>query len=71
MRESAGTAAVAHGVLDVVGGLWPLLRLHQIRCDVDVTPYDWAWDVAGLVLLLTGVGPAVRAARRNRAGSAR
>ncbi|WP_375231953.1 DUF2243 domain-containing protein [Streptomyces sp. NWU339] len=48
-----------------------LLRLHQIRCGVDVTPYDWAWNIAGLVLLLIGVGPAARAARRNRAGSAR
>ncbi|PWI10516.1 hypothetical protein DIZ27_11025 [Streptomyces sp. NWU339] len=28
VRESAGTVAVAHGVLNVVGGLWPLLRLR-------------------------------------------
>ncbi|PIM66102.1 hypothetical protein CTU88_45030, partial [Streptomyces sp. JV178] len=32
-----------------------LLRLHQIRYGVDVTPYDWAWNIAGLVLLLIGV----------------
>ncbi|MEV6958672.1 DUF2243 domain-containing protein [Streptomyces sp. NPDC051207] len=47
-----------------------LLRLHQIRYGVDVTPYDWAWNIAGLILLLIGVALAVRAARRNRAGSA-
>lgn len=47
-----------------------LLRLHQVRYGVDVTPYDWAWNITGLILLLTGVALAVRAARRHRAGSA-
>jgi uncharacterized membrane protein len=38
-----------------------LLRLHQIRYDVPITPYDVTWDavalalvVGGLVLVLTG-----------------
>lgn len=43
-----------------------LLRLHQVRYGVDVTPYDWAWNLAGLALLLTGVVLAVRATRSNR-----
>ncbi|MCZ9341606.1 DUF2243 domain-containing protein, partial [Streptomyces sp. TRM76130] len=43
-----------------------LLRLHQIRYGVDVTPYDWAWNLAGLVLLLAGGWCAVRAGRRGR-----
>ncbi|GAA3920544.1 hypothetical protein GCM10022244_32110 [Streptomyces gulbargensis] len=47
-----------------------LLRLHQIRYGVDVTPYDWAWNACGLVLLLTGAALAVRAGRRGRAGAA-
>ncbi|WP_406726482.1 DUF2243 domain-containing protein [Streptomyces sp. GD-15H] len=47
-----------------------VLRLHQIRYGVDVTPYDWAWNLGGLVLLLIGVALAVRAARRGRAGAA-
>ncbi|MFK4069833.1 DUF2243 domain-containing protein [Streptomyces sp. NPDC029674] len=46
-----------------------LLRLHQVRYGVDVTPYDWAWNLAGLVLLLTGVALAVRAARVGRTDS--
>ncbi|MFI1722112.1 DUF2243 domain-containing protein [Streptomyces sp. NPDC020489] len=41
-----------------------LLRLHQIRYGVDVTAYDWAWNIAGLILLLVGVVLAVRAGRR-------
>ncbi|MEV7072438.1 DUF2243 domain-containing protein [Streptomyces sp. NPDC093990] len=42
-----------------------LLRLHQIRYGVDVTPYDVAWNLAGLLLLLAGTFLAVRAARRR------
>ncbi|MEU5576687.1 DUF2243 domain-containing protein [Streptomyces huasconensis] len=41
-----------------------LLRLHQVRYGVDVTPYDWAWNAAGLVLLLVGAALTVRARRR-------
>ncbi|MEU0275856.1 DUF2243 domain-containing protein [Streptomyces sp. NPDC006307] len=40
-----------------------LLRLHQIRYGVDVTPYDWAWNAAGVLLLLAGAALAVRAGR--------
>ncbi|MFF8974539.1 DUF2243 domain-containing protein [Streptomyces sp. NPDC014995] len=43
-----------------------LLRLHQIRYGVDVTPYDWAWNTGGLILLLVGVALTVRAHRRTR-----
>ncbi|OKJ95179.1 hypothetical protein AMK26_31905 [Streptomyces sp. CB03234] len=43
-----------------------LLRLHQIRYGVDVTPYDWAWNGCGLLLLLAGLALGVRAARRTR-----
>ncbi|MGK5529649.1 DUF2243 domain-containing protein [Streptomyces sp. URMC 129] len=41
-----------------------LLGLHQVRYGVDVTPYDWAWNLGGLLLLLIGTGLAVRARRR-------
>ncbi len=47
-----------------------LLRLHQIRYGVDATPYDWAWNITGLVLLLIGVVLAVHAGRRSGAGPA-
>jgi uncharacterized membrane protein len=48
-----------------------LLRLHQVRYGVDVTPYDWAWNLGGLILLLVGAGLAAHAARRSKAGSGR
>ncbi|MFE6364727.1 DUF2243 domain-containing protein [Streptomyces sp. NPDC057806] len=47
-----------------------LLRLHQIRYGVDVTPYDWAWNITGLLLLLIGVLLGLRAGRRGGTGPA-
>ncbi|GAA2991127.1 DUF2243 domain-containing protein [Streptomyces fulvorobeus] len=47
-----------------------LLRLHQIRYGVDVTPYDVAWNLAGLTLLLIGLVLGIRAGRLGRARSA-
>lgn len=42
-----------------------LLRLHQVRYDVDLLPYDLAWNVAALILLAVGAILLLRA-RRNR-----
>ncbi len=41
-----------------------LLRLHQIRYDVDLLVYDATWILSGLVLLLIGLGLYRRHARR-------
>ncbi|WP_306211685.1 DUF2243 domain-containing protein [Actinoplanes sp. RD1] len=41
-----------------------LLRLHQIRYHVDLTPYDWTWNVIAVALLLAGVALLARARRR-------
>jgi uncharacterized membrane protein len=43
-----------------------LLRLHQIRYDVELLPYDVAWDVAAAVLLLAGLVLLRRAAAPAR-----
>ena len=32
-----------------------LLRLHQVRYGVDLLPYDLAWNLSALVLLLIGL----------------
>lgn len=60
-----GTFQLFDGIVD-----HKVLRLHQIRYGVDTTPYDRAWNLGGLVLLLTGVALGVRAARRSRSGAA-
>lgn len=55
-----GAFQVFDGVVD-----HKLLRLHQIRYGVDLTPYDWAWNTAGVLLLLLGTALALRARRRT------
>ncbi len=32
-----------------------LMRLHQIRYGVDVTPYDWAWNIVAVLLIAVGL----------------
>lgn len=32
-----------------------VLRVHQVRYDVELFPYDLAWNFAGVVLLLIGI----------------
>ncbi|WP_172250738.1 DUF2243 domain-containing protein [Saccharibacillus deserti] len=32
-----------------------LMELHQIRYGVDLTVYDWTWNIAAVVLLVAGV----------------
>jgi len=31
-----------------------VLRLHQIRYHVEIAPYDWAWNVIAVILLIAG-----------------
>lgn len=45
-----------------------LLRVHQIRYGVDLLPYDLAWNLVGLALLLTGVWLWRRASSAEAAG---
>jgi uncharacterized membrane protein len=42
-----------------------LLRLHQIRYGVDITPYDVAWDAVALLLVVAGVVVLLRARDRS------
>ena len=57
----AGGFQLFDGVVD-----HKLLRVHQIRYGVDVTPYDWVWNLSGAVVLLAGCALAVRARARRR-----
>jgi uncharacterized membrane protein len=40
-----------------------LLRLHQIRYNVDIAPYDWTWNVLAVVLVVLGAVLLIRAHR--------
>ncbi|MGW5614138.1 DUF2243 domain-containing protein [Streptomyces sp. NPDC003877] len=46
-----------------------LLRLHQIRYEVDPRPYDWTWNVVAALVLLAGL-LLWRRARRVARGAA-
>lgn len=47
------------------------LRLHQIRYDVNVAPYDWTWNIIAVLFLLAGAALLVLPWRRARAGEGR
>ncbi|WP_229070133.1 DUF2243 domain-containing protein [Actinoplanes sp. DH11] len=41
-----------------------VLRLHQIRYDVDIAPYDWTWNIIAALLVVAGAVLLLRARRR-------
>ncbi len=53
------------GVFQLWDGLvdHKVLRVHQVRYDVDLLPYDLAWNGSALVLLAVGVALALRSRR--------
>jgi uncharacterized membrane protein len=42
-----------------------LMKLHQIRYDVDLAPYDWTWNIIAAVMIVIGAVLLVRARRRD------
>ena len=52
----AGGFQVFDGIID-----HKVLRIHQIRYGVDLLPYDLAWNLTGLALILIGLWLAYRA----------
>jgi uncharacterized membrane protein len=42
-----------------------LMRLHQIRYNVDIAPYDWTWNLAALVLLVAGIVITIRTSSKR------
>jgi uncharacterized membrane protein len=47
-----------------------VLRVHQVRYGVDTLPYDLAWNVGALLLLVVGVVLAVRGRDEGRVTAA-
>ncbi len=45
----AGAFQVFDGIVD-----HKLLRTHQVRYDVELLPYDLAWNIGGLILIAVG-----------------
>lgn len=57
------------GIFQVFDGLvnHKVLRIHQIRYDVYLLPYDVAWNVGGGILILIGIVFLLRARAREPA----
>jgi uncharacterized membrane protein len=55
-RALAGGILLGAGAFQLYDGTvqHKLLRLHQIRYHVDVVPYDWAWNLVAVTLLVLG-----------------
>lgn len=55
-RAAWGGLLLGAGAFQLLDGLLhhKVLRLHQVRYDVDLLPYDVAWNLAGVVLLAAG-----------------
>ena len=56
-RVWAGGALLGGGLFQLYDGTvqHKLMRLHQIRYEVDITPYDLAWNVIAAMLIFAGI----------------
>jgi uncharacterized membrane protein len=65
-RVAGAGSAVGAGVFQLWDGVvdHKVLRLHQVRYDVDLLPYDLVWNLGGLALLVIGIALTAVAARR-------
>lgn len=55
-RALAGGTILGAGAFQLFDGLvnHKVLGLHQVRYGVDLLPYDLAWNIAGVLLVLVG-----------------
>jgi uncharacterized membrane protein len=56
-RGWVGGALLGAGLFQLYDGTvqHKLMRLHQIRYSVDITPYDVTWNVIAVLLIITGI----------------
>lgn len=47
-----------------------LMRIHQIRYNVDILPYDLTWNIISIAMILAGTILFVRTKRRKQPGKA-
>jgi uncharacterized membrane protein len=61
-RTALSARALTGGILLGIGGFQlydgtiqhKILRLHQIRYNVNIAPYDWTWNIIAVILLFIG-----------------
>ena len=45
-----------------------IMRIHQIRYDVNILPYDLVWNISAAIMILVGIGLIMNAKRNQREG---
>ncbi|UQZ36929.1 DUF2243 domain-containing protein [Paenibacillus sp. PK3_47] len=75
LRRWIGGILLGAGFFQLYDGIvqHKLMRLHQIRYNVDIAPYDWVWNITALALLIAGIVMTLRTSPKRMApeGSAR
>ncbi|KOR89605.1 hypothetical protein AM231_10965 [Paenibacillus solani] len=56
-KRWVGGVLLGGGVFQLYDGIiqhkW--MRLHQIRYNVDIRPYDWIWNVIAAIMIIVGI----------------
>ncbi len=45
-----------------------IMRIHQIRYNVNILPYDLVWNISAAIMILVGIGLIMKAKRDQREG---
>ena len=45
-----------------------VMRIHQIRYNVDIFTYDLVWNISAAIMIAVGIGLIVNAKRNHREG---
>lgn len=69
-RSAWGGLLLGAGGFQLVDGLvnHKVLRVHQVRYDVELLPYDLGWNLAAVLLLVAGAALVLTARRRHLDG---
>ncbi|MFB3171269.1 DUF2243 domain-containing protein [Neobacillus sp. 179-C4.2 HS] len=43
-----------------------LMRIHQIRYNVEIAPYDWVWNILAAIMLIAGLMIVFRTGRESK-----
>jgi uncharacterized membrane protein len=43
-----------------------IMRIHQIRYNVDILPYDLVWNISAAIMIVVGIGLIMKAKRDQR-----
>ena len=67
-RRWVGAMLVGYGAFQLYDGTvqHKLMRLHQIRYDVELLPYDLAWNLSAAAFLVAGVVLLVRTRQQEQ-----